>query len=300
MTFDYLTRRENAVRFLASELGHGTLVLFLGAGATLSAGLPDWIRLMQRMQRRVGLPVGSWPDDVPAETLQIAADAIRERFPEDGEAYRRLVCDSLYEGVSLSPAILRNDLLTAVGALLMGTRRGNVRRVLTFNFDCVLEWYLFLFGFVVRVVYRLPELEGAEDVRVYHAHGFLPHPEYDAPESDFLILDFTSVNARLGTLGDPWFEETRRLLQTGVGLFVGLSPRTLRDRALNPLLAAVAPQLETTRPTGFWVVTGAASVEEDREFLRANVVPVRVGSDGDVPKLLLDVCQAAAIRSVGV
>src|ERR1035437_7294833 len=56
-------------------------------------------------------------------------------------------------------SILRNDLLIALGALLMGSKRGSVTEVLNVNCDDVLNWYLALHGFDTQVVTRLPSLQ---------------------------------------------------------------------------------------------------------------------------------------------
>jgi hypothetical protein len=246
------------------------------------------------MRQGIGLPAIDFRPDVSAEELQLKADEVKDHFGTDEVGYRQLVKKCLYSGVDLSTAILRDGLLGAVGALIMGSRRGNVRRVMTTNFDSMLEWFVSLYGFVARVVYRQPALEGAEDVRIYHPHGFLPHPELGLPDSDFLILGLDSINKRIGTPGEPWFELTRRLLRTGIGLFVGLSLRSFRDRALAPLFATVGEEIRDWRPTGVWVIVGMEDEGVKKEFLRSNIVPLFCPTTQDVPEFLLEICQQAA------
>lgn len=295
MDFDYLTEYDRAVEFLADSLSAGTLVLFLGAGVSSGARLPDWRALVESMRTEVGLT----NDDVSsaADSLERAADEIRRKFfPGDEPGFADLVQKCLYRGTSLDDSVLGDRLLTALGALLMGSRRGSVRRIVTFNFDSVLESYIWLNGLVPQVVLQPPVDEGAEDVRLYHPHGFLPHPDLKIKGSGFVILGSRSINLRIGEPYDPWIELLRHTLSTGVGLFVGLSKHSFRDRALAPLLAAVGKGLNARRPTGFWVLKkeNAKDSEVDKEFLDCNIVPLRVSGLAEVPKLLLEICQRAA------
>jgi hypothetical protein len=295
MKYKELTYPDRAQDFLVSHLTQGTLILFIGAGASTGLGLPNWPDLINRLRNGVGLSTIATFQS--AEDLQKAADQVLRKCSSEG-AYRQLVKKCLYQDIdSLSSDVLQNRLLTALGAMLMGSKRGNVRRVVTLNFDSMLEWYLSLYGFVVRVVFRLPELEGSEDVRIYHPHGFLPHPSRPLwRDSDFLQLSFDSVNERVGTLGDPWFEMTRHLLRSGVCLFVGLSEQTFSDRSLTPLLKTTGQELSSQRPTGIWLLKRDAVPEETQElFLGNNVVPVALPSDKHIVDFLLGICQKAAI-----
>jgi hypothetical protein len=259
------------------------------------------------MRKSHGMDVSNITDSSTADELQGAADDVRRKFyRQDGSGFAKLVKDSLYDGAKLSPGLMRTDLLIAIGAMLAGSRRGNVSRVLTFNFDSTLEWYLSLYGLVPRVVLDPTDhLEGAEDVRIYHPHGFLAHPDLRLRDSDFVLLGLKSINKRLGTVGDPWFELTRHTLQTGTAVFVGLSFRSFEDRAIAPLLEDVGAKLTPKRPTGFWVCVRESdefkgidtAIEEARQsaaFLDSNIVPVFVDTYAEVPLFLLSICQAAA------
>jgi hypothetical protein len=295
MDFDYLTEYDRAVGFLADRLREGTLVLFLGAGVSSGACLPNWSNLVESMRKEVGLPSKDLSSG--ADSLERAADEIRRRFyPDDEPGFAALVQKCLYRGTSLDDSVLGDRLLTALGALLMGSRRGSVRRIVTFNFDSVLESYIWLNGLVPQVVLQPPVDEGAEDVRIYHPHGFLPHPDLKIRGSDFVMLGSKSINLRIGVPYDPWNELLRHILSTGVGLFVGLSVDSFRDRSLAPLLTAVGVGLNARRPTGFWVLKneGANDSEVDKELLDCKIVPLRLPGFPEVPKLLLDICQRAA------
>lgn len=293
MEIDSLKYPERAKAFLAKSLADGTLTLFLGAGVSLGAGLPDWYTLVGRLYDEVGLSSESLENS--ADSLQRGADEVRRRFKGSDRDFAELVQTCLYRGVELDETLLRDNLLIALAGLMMGSRRGSVKRVVTFNFDGVLEWYISLYGFVPRVILQPPVDEGAEDIRIYHPHGFLPHPKLGLEASDFVMFDQKSINVRLGEPHDEWISLLRHVLCTGVALFVGLSESSFRDRAIAPLLAKAGAQLQRRRPLGFWVLK---SKEEDRElltqeFLEYNVIALHLSSFDEVPKLLLDICQKA-------
>jgi hypothetical protein len=163
------------------------------------------------------------------------------------------------------------------------------------NFDSVLEWSLTVHGLIWELVLEPPMLEGAADVRVYHPHGFLPHPDQGLEPSSFVTLGLDAVNRRLGTQGDPWFETTRRLLETSICLFVGMSLATFRDRAIAPHLIAVGERVMPARPLGFWIFAGGSALSESerREVFEKGVVPLEMAM-AEVPRFLLGICQMAA------
>ncbi len=292
--WDELTYAPRAAQFLADHLQRGTLVVFLGAGASQGMGLPSWVDFVNNARRIKGLEDVALSPEPTAEVLQAGSDEVREACGSD-LAYMQLLKECLYKDLpELSWGLLRNDLLTALCALLMGSKRGNVRRVVTLNFDSMLEWFLSMYGFIARVVYKLPQLEGAEDVRIYHPHGFLPHKSLNLKDSDFVLLGLDSVNGRIGRLGDPWFELSRHLLRSGVCLFVGLSERTFQDRALAPLLADVGGAIQGERPTGIWILVGDVGARTKQAFLRNNVVPLVFTKKAEVSTFLLDICKEAA------
>ena len=220
----------------------------------------------------------------------------RECKSQSQDDYFKLLKECLYAGMdTLSlDVVMQNKFLMALGALLMGSRRGNIRRVVTFNFDSMLEWVLLLYGFTFRVVYRLPELEGSEDVRIYHPHGFLPHPSLDLEDSDFVILDLNSVDTRLGTVSDPWPAMIRYLLGSGLCLFVGLSERTLVDRSLSPLLTTTGKQIDGQRVTGIWLLRNSIEKAIEDQFLDNNVVPIVLRSANSIADFLMGICQKSA------
>lgn len=290
--FSHLVYKPNAIEYLAHRLNQGTLVLFLGAGASRGFGLPDWLTLVNKLREVANLPVLS--GNPTADELQEAADEVEDSLK--GESLKEAIKNILYIGFDeiKIQQVLDNHLLVAVTSLLMGSKRGRVSRVVTLNYDSMLEWFLELFGFLVQPVYKLPVLEGSEDVRIYHPHGYIPHASLGLVSSDKIILSRSSADLRLGSQNDPWFEMTRHLLNTGVGLFIGMSENTLGDRALSPLFSHCAEQLKGTRPLGIWLLYGG-EVSKGKDFSRKAIIPLSIKDDSEMVGFLLEICQKARL-----
>lgn len=283
-----------ATSLLSEHLQKGTLVLFLGAGISSSMGFPDWVTYVNMLREVVKLP--KLRKSASAVDLQIAADEVQDKFPNIID-FHSLLKECLYRNMSvLTSDVLVNKLLVAIGALLMGSKRGSVQRVVTLNFDSLMEWYLSLYGFVVRVVDQLPDLEGGEDVRIYHPHGFLPHPILQGYQnSTDVILGFTSVNERIGTPGDLWLEMLRHIISNGMCLFIGMSENSFNNNPLSILFTNIGKQHENIRPTGIYVLSGKnISLTTKKQFLRHNMVPLVIEKYENIPGFLLGICQKAA------
>lgn len=293
MNYPELEHKPHAIIYLAEKLSEGSLVLFLGAGTSFEFGLPGWLELVNDLRLSVGKTALVGP--VTADDLQGAADEIEEELGDVHTLMDRIEA-SLYKKLKSKKDIdgLDNKLLISLAALLMGSRRGHVSRVITLNYDSMLEWFLSIFGFVVRTIDNLPALEGAEDVRIYHPHGYIPDPEFSNKRSNSVILSLNAVNKKLGTPGEPWFEKVRQILESGVCLFIGLSGNSLSDRALAPLFATCGEKVVDTRPLGIWLLAKEELTEGKRKnFHRNNIVPVSIDEYHDIPDFLLKICQSA-------
>ncbi len=289
-TEDYL-EQDRWIHLLVEHLYNGSLALVLGAGVSVDFGLPTWMTLVQRCLDRGGIP---YDLDRLAERHGLYMDEIEGKL--DPHEYTDLVAAALYEDVTLGSDVCQSPLLIALGALLMGSRRGSVREVVTFNFDVVLEYYLSLHGFAVQSYDALPQLRTAADVRIGHINGILGHSAFPVHHSKRLVLSSRSMELRMGAPFEAWKDMFRDLLKSHLVLFVGLSGN---DPIFGPLLSDVAGSIQAERVTGVWLFghdidSGRGSSYSTRDFMNRNVVPVCLSSYAEIPQRLLEVCQVAA------
>jgi hypothetical protein len=279
-----------AIPIIAERLRSGSLALAIGAGASAGFGLPTWYQLVHRCLLKAGIDTVV-DKDTPNETLRSLAEQIEQKL---GPHYHMVVSDALYEGVEYSDNMLKQDLLISLGALLMGSRRGNVNEIINFNFDNVLEWYLHLHGYTTQTVSHIPSLLRDVDVTIYHPHGYLPKDLSVAEFSRFLVFSQYSYDERFAAFDtDPWVAHFVHTLRSKELLFVGLSGD---DPMFGPLLVKVYPEIRHSRYTGFWFFGPDVKTENIDKLKSRGVVPLRFGSHLEIAQYLLKVCQEAAIN----
>lgn len=297
-TQDYLDD-SRWIHLLAEHLHHGSLALVVGAGVSVGKGLPTWSELVRRCLDDATVPYdpAHLAGNPSSERLGLYIDRVERKYKKRSE-YQAIVTEALYRNVKLGMDICQDPLLIALGALLMGSRRGSVREVVTFNFDVVLEYYLGLHGYSIQSYDQLPQLRTAADVRIAHINGILPHPAYPIASSGELIFSARSMQNRIGTSLDVWKEFFRDLLNSYLVLFVGVSGS---DPIMFPILTAIGDQLTSERVTGVWLFgydidADPNSVYQKEDFMNRNLVPVCQPTYESIPERLLEVCQEAARR----
>ena len=285
-------------RTLSKYLYEGKLAVALGAGVSKFLDFPLWWQLVHELCVERGCE-SSIDKDSTTEQLTQTVDTI-EREIKDPLRFTNLVKKVLYKNVDYlsDTTVVQNELLISLGALMMGSRRGSVTNVITYNFDDVLEWYLELHGYDVRVIYDPRTMTTNSDVIIYHPNGFLPLRD-DKRRSKKLIFSETSFiyRARGATLDDRlWQNILDRLFIEKISIFIGLSGK---DPSINPrLLDIYENQLNKKRPVGFWFYIREDEMEEQekKNNLKYGIVPVIVEKKEDIPRYLLEICQYARAR----
>ena len=297
---NYANNHDLAKTHLADALFEGNLALFLGAGASSPLGLPSWPTLISSC-----LMAASVNDPTLAITakkinnkssfdkLKGAASELRTSIADDSK-YLACVKKALYENSPNRENLVPTELLFALGAMLMGSRRGRIKDVWTLNYDDLLEWYLSMHGFVSESIVQTPCLLGEPDVTIYHPHGFLPFNSSLKSSSD-IVLDTQSYADRALGKNQPWRDAVQVALKSKVFICVGLS---WTDRLLIDLIVEAAAA-NSGRPTAFWLFGSPASVDTVDECKRHRVAPIQLSGYPEIPKFLLGVCQRAAKRLQG-
>lgn len=209
----------DAVARLASLARADQLVLFVGGGVSMGAGLPSWSQLMDRLATEAGLP-----DD------QRSSFAALDELDQAGIVQHRLA----QAGVGLGDLVSR--LLTAPRTSLAHALLANlpVREVVTTNYDRLFELASQAAG---RRVAVLPHERTDPGGRwLLKLHGSTEHPE----EIVLTREDYLRYRERRAALAGI----VQALLITKHMLFVGFS---LRDDNLHRIVDEVRRAL---RPDG--------------------------------------------------
>ncbi len=112
---DQWDNRNTLLNYLADQLAWGRLAIILGAGTSMSFGLPNWPTLVKKLFEKASEPV---PDE---DNLELLAEHFRRTFfGKDYEGYVSAIHDALYEGVDSSFESLRKgSTLAAIGSLVL-------------------------------------------------------------------------------------------------------------------------------------------------------------------------------------
>lgn len=207
---------ENVIQFLAEQLTKGRLALFLGAGISQFYGLPAWRSLIDRLSALHGEKPTQDGEDLVRRAGHIRA----EYYSKQNKEFLNIVHKLLYTDITLDYKLIRsNELLSAIGALVMSSTRGRATKVFTLNFDDLLENYLEFHGFTTAVVHSPRHWNFNDDVVIYHPHGFLPLGERKFSDDIILgTIDYFDIMK-----SPAWQAILKSSLRTHTFLFIGLS-----------------------------------------------------------------------------
>jgi hypothetical protein len=287
---DFYNDQASIKDHLARQLRAGRLCAVLGSGASAQFKLPQWSGLIDALCNVSNITL---PDDVKKSGNESASEwVLTFGFKGDRRKFAEAVREALYSGCDISFASLRrNDLLAALGALAMASSRGSVSRVITFNFDDLLETYLEFHGFLVEAIATLPTWASRADVRVFHPHGLLPIGTSRALTNVvFTARDFDEVVGR----SDLWRGLTLDVFRSHTCLFIGLSgdDKNLRSLLHEARESHVSRELNHLR-WGFRFAkdTDARNFEWDNRGIHNIIV---ADYDRDIPAWLFEIAQTAA------
>lgn len=205
---DWKKDREPRLNDLRDSYERGQFSFFLGAGVSSSAGMPDWNTLLNSLfvsylanEFIKNEDIGS--DDIKQivnrlSNLDEPSALMSARYLRKGlskeqteqKEFTKTITDNLYNLRDLRFS-LESDLLKAISALCMPKRTGaNVRSVVTYNFDDLLERQLKGRGIQYHCIFSENESYHPDELPVFHVHGFLPEnsKEYEGLDKSTLVF----------------------------------------------------------------------------------------------------------------
>lgn len=266
----YQANQDEAWVDLSLEISRQRLCLMVGAGVSARLGLPEWPRLAVRVAEAVSdslkltgaerVAVNDIRSGAPTDTLLRRMLRARTMLKDD-RRFDDIVSDCLYQDLSErkpnpGPTLMdASATLRALGLMVSGSMRGRINEVVSFNFDCILEWYLMQHGMVVASYRSWPSDYIDADVRIYHPHGYAPFPwsRLYGSKSEVLAFDEETVGKIAVDPANNWKHLYRYLFCTRKVFAVGLSGK---DPIVNLVLQeAKAVRGESTiddPPLGYW------------------------------------------------
>jgi len=182
--------------------------LFLGAGVSSSAGMPDWNTLLNSLF--VTYLTEEFNDDIAIDnddieelvkrlnTVDQASTLMAARYLRKGLSKKGTEQKGFIEAITKNLYQLRNTerdissaLIKAIGSMCLPRRTGaKVRSVVTYNFDDLLERELSTQHIQHRCIYTDVERYDPDELPIYHVHGFLPEErvKYDRLDQSTLVF----------------------------------------------------------------------------------------------------------------
>lgn len=205
---DWKTERERIIENLKESYIKGQFSLFLGAGVSSSAGMPDWNTLLNSLF--VTYLTQEFDNDGEISDTDIAQLVSRLNAVDEPSALmaarylRKGLVKSSTEAKEFTNAITKNlyklrnsnfdinsRLIKSIASMCMPRRTGaKVRSVITYNFDDLIERQLLANNILHRCVYTENETYDPDELPVYHVHGFLPEDrkKYDGLDNSTLVF----------------------------------------------------------------------------------------------------------------
>lgn len=188
----------------------GQFSLFLGAGVSSSAGLPDWDTLLnslfvsmltseldkhKKIENNEISSIVKRLREVDEPSALMSARYIRKGMSNHGTTEQTefidTVTNQLYELRNKRRSI-DSPLIKSIAAMCMPGRTGaKVKSVVTYNFDDLIERELVNREIVHRSIFEEIEIPSQDELPLYHVHGFLPEDRSQYPNLNRSTLVFS-------------------------------------------------------------------------------------------------------------
>lgn len=205
---DWKVERESIINELKMIYEKGQFSLFLGAGVSSSAGMPDWNTLLNSLfvtylTQEFNDDIAINDDDindlvkrlssVDEPSALMAARYLRKGLSKNGSDQKEFI-----ETITKNLYQLRNKnydidstLIKSISKMCSPRRTGaKVKSVITYNFDDLLERQLETRNISHRCIYTDIERYHPDELPIYHVHGFLPEKrqKYDSLDKSTLVF----------------------------------------------------------------------------------------------------------------
>lgn len=192
-TEDWKKQREDVINAVRDQYRSGRFSMFLGAGVSSSAGLPDWDTLLNSLFVSMLTEDSAGSKNTDSEQISSIVKRLRQidgpsalmlaRYirkgittdsPTEQGKFIDAVTSQLY-GLRNKKYSISSSLIKSIANLCAPSRTGaKMRAVLTYNFDDLLEREIKDRGLSYRSIFEELDLPSPEELPIYHVHGFLP------------------------------------------------------------------------------------------------------------------------------
>ncbi|MET7036903.1 SIR2 family protein [Elizabethkingia miricola] len=265
---DWKKERDEKIDILKECYDRGQFSMFLGAGVSSSAGMPDWNTLLSSLfvsylTKEFNQQANISDEDIKQiverlNTVDEPSALMAARYLRKGLAkqtseikdFTKAITENLYK-LRDTTKKLDSDLITAISSLCMPRRTGaKVKTVITYNFDDLIERQLADKSLRHHSIYTENEAFDPDELPIYHVHGFLPEDteRYEGLEKSTLVFSEEGYH-QIYTDAYHWSNLVQLAnLRENNCLMIGLS---MTDPNLRRLLDISARNIDTPRHYAF-------------------------------------------------
>lgn len=175
------------------------LVLFLGAGISRKAKIPNWEKLISDLFVYLISERLTYENiDLTKKDKELIINKFMNKNNDSPLLQARYIRNGLGDEfiTKLSDILYKNckdtsKLLNAIAKLCQPIRDGlGIKSVITYNFDDLLEYSLDQISVKYKSIYRTFDIPSKNELEIYHVHGFLPRNpnEYENINESNLIF----------------------------------------------------------------------------------------------------------------
>ncbi|GBL56065.1 hypothetical protein PCLA_04r0684 [Pseudomonas citronellolis] len=260
--------RENLINIIRDRYNSGLFSLFVGAGVSSSAGLPDWNTLLNSLF--VSLLTSELNTQRTNSNEEIAAIVKRLREVDGTSALMsaRYIRKGMSNGTAEQSDFINSiterlytlrdkrkpidsQLIKSIITLCTPGRTGaKVKSVITYNFDDLVERELEKRNLSYKSIFEETEVAIPEELPIYHVHGYLPEDrsQYQNLEKSTLVFSEEGYHK---IYKDPyhWSNLTQlNTLKESTCMMIGLS---MSDPNLRRLLEISAQSYDKPKHYAF-------------------------------------------------
>ena len=231
-TYDWHTDQYKSLEMAKTSLTEERFTLFLGAGVSMSAGLPSWWKLLEDMIDTSKQKEFKDGDIEKLTKVCYNSSIVMGRFvrmmmekKSNDEDYYQCLHDALYGGISAYRSPLIDEICN-----LVYSKKSQAQSIITYNFDDVMERALRKRG--IRNYSVFGQNQPQRFFPIYHVHGFIPYANKDDIKSVPVLSEEEYHRVYASSYNWSNVEQLHALSRTTC-IFIGLS---MTDPNLRRLL----------------------------------------------------------------
>jgi len=184
---DWKNSRDEHINKLKDIYKKDDLVLFLGAGISNEADVPDWKTLVSDLFARMideklienRITMNEYEkQEIKNELKSIneGSPLLQARYIRTGlgSSFLKILSELVYKNINDSNYGTSAQLKSIAKLCSPIRRKLGIRAVVTYNFDDLIEKNLEMIGIDFKSIFRDVDIASQEELGIYHVHGFLP------------------------------------------------------------------------------------------------------------------------------